>query len=114
MSHCIECADDLERFPSVSDVKLGSALTESGSKKLQGIADFLRALDGVLSEQHTRIELLEEAAKDALAHLVAATSLLDRGGKKAAASDKIFDQMLIDYNGSINRVRSILTHEAHK
>jgi hypothetical protein len=57
-----------------------------------------------------RIEALEAAAKDALAHLVAATSLLDRGGKKAAASDKIFDQMLIDYNNSINRVRGILTH----
>ena len=37
-------------------------MTERGSKKLSGIADFLRALDGVLSEQHTRIETLERAA----------------------------------------------------
>jgi hypothetical protein len=55
-----------------------------------------------------RIAKLEEAVIDALSHLVAATSLLEHGGKKAAPSDKMFQQMLLDYNNSIKRVRNIL------
>jgi hypothetical protein len=51
---------------------------------------------------------LREAFKDVLAHLVAAHSLLERGGKKAAPSDKMFDQMLKDYAASIERGRSLL------
>jgi len=41
--------------------------------------------------------------------LVAAISLLERGGKaakKAAPSDKMFDQMLRDYNISVARMRA--------
>jgi hypothetical protein len=50
-------------------------------------------------------EKLAEALKDTLAHLVASTSLLSLGGKKAAPSDKMFDQMLVDYEASIERGR---------
>jgi len=53
-------------------------------------------------------EKLREAALDALAGLVAAHSLLKRGGKKAAPSDKMFEQMLCDYGATITRVRAAL------
>jgi hypothetical protein len=51
---------------------------------------------------------LREAALDALAGLVAAHSLLKRGGKKAAPSDKMFEQMLCDYDATITRARAAL------
>ena len=43
------------------------------------------------------------------AALAAAISLLERGGKKAAASDKVFDQMLKDYRKALNNGRSVLS-----
>jgi len=49
-----------------------------------------------------------EALIDTTSHLVAALSLLEQGGKKAAPSDKMFDQMLRDYAASINRSRAVL------
>jgi hypothetical protein len=48
---------------------------------------------------------------DVLAHLVAAVSLLERGGKKAAPSDKMYRQMLKDYHASIERGRAFLKDE---
>jgi hypothetical protein len=51
---------------------------------------------------------LREAALDALAGLVAAHSLLERGGKKAAPSNKMFEQMLCDYGATITRTRAAL------
>jgi hypothetical protein len=51
---------------------------------------------------------LREAALDALAGLVAAHSLLERGGKKAAPSNKMFEQMLCDYGAAITRTRAAL------
>lgn len=48
---------------------------------------------------------------DVLAHLVAAVSLLEKTpqAKKAAPSDKMFDQMMEDYHGSIERGRTHLS-----
>jgi len=54
-----------------------------------------------------RAELVE-ALSDTTAHLLAATSLAARGGKKAAPSDKMFHMMLADYNASIGRARALL------
>jgi hypothetical protein len=53
-----------------------------------------------LEEAADTIEALLDALLDTTAHLVAATSLLERGGKKAAPSDKMFAQMLADYQKS--------------
>jgi hypothetical protein len=55
-----------------------------------------------------RAEKMREALIDATAHLAAATSLLERGGKKAAASDKMFAIMLGDYNAALKRSRDTL------
>ena len=55
-----------------------------------------------------RIKVLEEALVDVSASLIAAISLLDGGGKKAAASDKMFEIMLSDYQDSVSRARALL------
>ncbi len=44
------------------------------------------------------VERRRDVAMAALASLRAAISLLERGGKKAAASDRMFAQMLLDYH----------------
>lgn len=46
-----------------------------------------------------------------LASLAAAISLLERGGKKAAASDRIFEQMLDDYRAALEAGRNSLVCE---
>ncbi len=48
---------------------------------------------------------------DVLAHLVAAVSLLEAGGKKAAMSDKAFRIMLKDYKASVERGRAFIKKE---
>jgi len=71
-------------------------------------------LDGVynrLQEAHDRIAELETALVDVTARLVAAVSLLERGGKKAAPSNKMFDQMIVDYKNCIERSRAALNGE---
>jgi len=42
------------------------------------------------------------------ASLAAAISLLERGGKEAAASDKMFDQMLKDYRRALEKYRAAI------
>lgn len=54
---------------------------------------------------------LREALLDTAASLAAAIGLLEQGGKaakKAAPSDKMFDQMLTDYRASLERARAAL------
>jgi hypothetical protein len=54
---------------------------------------------------------VREAFMQVLASLVAAVSLLKRGGKtakKAAPSDKMFDQMILDYEKAIEQGRAAL------
>lgn len=58
---------------------------------------------------------LVEGIIDVAASLVAAVSLLERGGKKAAPSNKMFDQMIVDYKNSIERARTLIAkHKAVK
>lgn len=53
-------------------------------------------------------EAMAEAATHAAASLVAAISLLERGGCKAAPSDKMFRQMLKDYKNAVDAYRAAL------
>jgi hypothetical protein len=53
----------------------------------------------------------EDVLIDVLAHLVAAVSLLESGGRKAAPSDKMYRQMLKDYKASIDRGRKFVRAE---
>ena len=75
--------------------------------------DELQEVTAALEQAQDRIEELEaklaEAGVDVAASLNAAISLLERGGKKAAPSDKMFNQMLLDYKASLARFRTTLT-----
>lgn len=53
-----------------------------------------------------------EAFTQVLASLAAAISLLERGGKKAAASDRMFEQMLNDYRAALEAGRAALFQQA--
>ena len=56
----------------------------------------------------TTDERAVEALRTTTAHLVAAVSLLKRGGKKAAPSDKMFRTMIADYEKAIAQGRAAL------
>lgn len=56
-------------------------------------------------------ERMREVLVTVTANLVAAKSLLEGGGKKAAASDRMFEQMLIDYQKAIDVARAVLGYE---
>jgi hypothetical protein len=70
------------------------------------------AADKSAQDELTRLraenEALREISISTLASLVAAVSLLERGGKKAAASDKMFYMMLADYKAAIDAARAAL------
>ena len=56
-------------------------------------------------------DALREAAIEVAAALAAAISLLERGGKaakRAAPSDRMFDEMVADYKARLERARSII------
>jgi uncharacterized coiled-coil DUF342 family protein len=75
------------------------------------IADLRKEADMMHSEYKTanaRIAELEAALKDTTVCLLAAVSLLESGGKKAAPSNKMFDQMLVDYKNGVERARAAL------
>jgi len=55
-----------------------------------------------------RIKALEEALIKTGASLAAAISLLEHGGRKAAASDKMFEIMLEDYRAALSEARALL------
>ena len=63
-------------------------------------------------KRHLAAEAERDAANALLLHtaasLAAAISLLERGGKKAAASDKMFAQMLTDYRKTLDAARAHL------
>lgn len=46
-----------------------------------------------------------------MASLAASISLLEKGGKKAAPSDKMFEQMLEDYRSSLEYARKVIREE---
>ncbi|TGV26365.1 hypothetical protein [Mesorhizobium sp. M4B.F.Ca.ET.143.01.1.1] len=61
------------------------------------------------SPEYINADVANEVIKDILASLVASVSLLKRGNKKAAPSDKMFDIMISDYEKSIERARRFLS-----
>lgn len=68
-------------------------------------------LEAALDAAEARAERLRNVSIGVMASLAAAISLLERGGKaakKAAPSDKMFDQMLIDYKSALERARKAL------
>lgn len=62
-------------------------------------------------DPYARIAELDAALVDVTARLVAAVSLLERGGKKAAPSNRMFNQIIVDYKNCIERSRAALKGE---
>ena len=56
----------------------------------------------------------DEVLVDVAASLAAAISLLERGGRKASPSDKMFEHMLSDYRGSLSRARQALSSQGRR
>ena len=84
-------------------------------ERIKGLEELLWAAENDANEAEAYAEELEaklaravEAGVDVAASLNAAISLLERGGKKAAPSDKMFAQMLVDYSASLDRFRTTL------
>ena len=80
----------------------------SGQELLKVYAAAVNEALTAIAERDARIAALEAALKDATVRLVAAISLLERGGKKAAPSNKMFEQMLVDYKNGVERARAAL------
>ena len=70
--------------------------------------EWVKRLADDLIAAEAKLAKAVEASIDIAASLAAAISLLERGGKKAAASDRMFAQMLLDYNASLDRFRTTL------
>lgn len=66
--------------------------------------EVLQSLKAVVAER----DALREALVNVTAYLIAAKYLLENGGKEAAWSDKVFEQMLLDYQKSIEEARAAL------
>ena len=66
----------------------------------------LSATNHQLEREQKEIQKLREVLIGVLAGFVASVDLLERGGKKAAPSDKMFAQMLVDYKNRIERGRA--------
>lgn len=76
-------------------------------KEDQLIAANMRCTDAEAEVKRMRDAILVRV----MSSLAAAISLLERGGKaakKAAPSDKMFDQMLVDYNRALDAARVAL------
>lgn len=74
----------------------------------KALKDWLGSKAVAILEHIERVERSQNQLIDVMASLAAAISLLERGGKKAAGSDKMFEQMLCDYRASLQRARQSL------
>jgi uncharacterized coiled-coil protein SlyX len=83
-------------------------MLEQTEAKLRTAEEIGRAFEEDAGQTREKLAKAVEAAVDTAASLAAAISLLEKGGKKAAASDKMFNQMLIDYRASLQRARTTL------
>ena len=87
-------------------------MTEDNSQKL-ALSESFERVAKVAEERAAFNEqmALREALMGVTSSLAAAISLLERGGKaakKAAPSDRMFDQMMLDYKKSFERARKLL------
>ena len=90
---------------TIAVLRARNEVLEAGARHWNGV------YKTILDERdalRARVAKLEAATIDAAASLTAAISLLERGGKRAAPSDKMFEQMLVDYRNSLERARAAL------
>lgn len=88
----------------------------SGAAKTAAQADYEKRIRSALvaTPPSPKLEVAIKALRDVTVHLVAARSLLSRSPKTAAASDRMFNMMLADYQKSIDRARKALSQLTEK
>jgi hypothetical protein len=94
-THWKDHAAELRRLAKVEDEWM--ALSQDQGK-----------LEGQIDRLVAQRDALLEALRNVTVHLIAAHSLLHRGGKKAAASDAMFSMMLADYEKSFEVGRAAI------
>jgi len=103
---CNQVADALEAQAKEIKIYQQTELTY-----ITRVADVQREYSEMQAKLKARIAELDAALVDVTARLVAAVSLLERGGKKAAPSNRMFNQMIVDYKNCIERSRAALSGE---
>ena len=88
--------------------ELEDELAEWKAKGSRGQIAQWRTDSLALAAEREVSDKLEKALKDTLSHLVAAASLLSRSPKTAAPSNKMFDQMVVDYKAAAKRARAAI------
>lgn len=109
---CVPHGDDdgLDRQCKAECADAICALTPADALAAQAARDERMRAEGARAAE-ARIERLVENLISAAASLAAAISLLERSGmavKKAAPSNRMFDQMLIDYRATLESARAAL------
>jgi hypothetical protein len=77
----------------------------------QQATKWIQIPSGDLDRLHAQRDRYRESLIHTAASLAAAISLLERGSKKAAPSDKMFDMMLDDYRKALASARTTLKRE---
>ena len=85
---CADCGGSLRAYNGPTDIT--ARLVSAWNRRVAAPAD----------------DRVREPLIDVMASLAAAISLLERSPKTVAASDKMFDMMLDDYRGSLERARA--------
>jgi hypothetical protein len=89
-------------------LRLADLLSRQDLLSVKNLTTEVQNAAAELRRQHAENTELRMALKNTTVHLIAAHSLLSRGGKKAAASDTIFQIMLADYEKSFELGRATL------
>lgn len=120
-----ECGGEAMADPNEGWMKLVTALRERAAKGWHTEGDLLRQAANVIVRQRQALhpfardrgeEVVKREGRRALVHavasLAAAISLLERtpNAKKAAPSDRMFDQMLKDYRKALEEARAVLNN----
>ena len=98
-------SDDLKKVRLFEELRL---LCESLEDDLSDAILIIDRHADCIEELEAKLAKAVSASVDTAASLVAAISLLEKGGKKAAPSNKMFDQMMADYRASLERTRTTL------
>jgi septal ring factor EnvC (AmiA/AmiB activator) len=101
-------AMDLDLKNAASSIEALERDAKAHEKEITVWSENYAAMERKLEAARAATKKAVDAAVDAGASLAAAISLLERGGRKAAPSNKMFDQMLVDYRNSLERTCTAL------
>lgn len=100
-----ECLVD-DDISACSDI--AAAIEDIDPDATAALVEYVRPYVDRAEKSEAELARLRDGLIDVTAHLAAAISLASKGSKKNAASDKMFDQMIKDYEASVKRARALL------